>query len=150
MCNGSLDSNCGAFAVVNGCHCQKPLYSNFNLLTQKKTPNLPFGKGKKGFGKTVVLLLQLVMNWNGNQIILSHTSVGQIPLPTMKWKKCGKLSICPPEIDSLCYRKKLVHVLLKVVTSEKVLEVAELWINIFKEFGSVLACCYLKNCLNLF
>lgn len=36
MCNGSLDSNCGAFAIVNGCHCQKPLYYNFNLLTQKK------------------------------------------------------------------------------------------------------------------
>lgn len=29
---------------------------------------LPFGKGKTGFGKTVVLLLQLVMNWNDNQI----------------------------------------------------------------------------------
>lgn len=69
MCNGSLDSNCGAFAIVNECHCQKPLYSNFHLLTQKiKIYILPFGKGKKDFGKTVVLLLQLVMNWNDNQI----------------------------------------------------------------------------------
>lgn len=151
MLNGSLDSNCGAFAAVKGCHCQKPLYYNFNLLTQKiKKYILPFGKGKKGFGETVVLLLQQVLNWNDNQIIPSRASVGQIPLPTIKWKKCGKLSICPPDIDSSNYRKKLVHILLKVVTSKKVLEVVEMWINIFKEFGSVLVCCYFENCLNLF
>lgn len=83
MCNGSLNSNCAAFTVVNGRHCQKLLYSNFNLLTQKEK-KLPFGKGKKRFGKTVVLLLQVVMNWNDDEIILSHASVGQIPLPTIK------------------------------------------------------------------
>lgn len=118
MCNGSLDSNCGAFATVKGCHCQKPLYYSFNLQKIKKYI-LPFGKCKKGFGKTVFLLLQLVMNWNDNQIIPSRASVGQIPLPTIKWKKCGKLSICPPDIDSSNYRTKLVHILLKVVTSKK-------------------------------
>lgn len=83
-----------------------------------------FGKDKKGFGNIVVLLLQLVMNWKGNQIIPSCASVGQIPLPTIKRMKCGKLSICPPETDS--YRKKMVRVLLKVVTSKKVLKVVEL------------------------
>lgn len=132
------------------CYCKwMPLPKTFMLWLGPAYPEkkknqriLSFGKGKKGFGKTVVLLLQLVMNWRDNQIIPRRASVGQIPLAYSKVREMWESEHLPSRNRQFALREKLVHVVLKVVTSKKALEVVELWINIFKGFGSVLECCY--------